>query len=248
MSDLISYGALAPPTVLILVCAATAWLTLWHRRLGVGLTIIATSLLFVASLPVVAARMLQEVEIAPPPTTDYATAQAIVILGSGVHKGDGDKVPDTLSARSLERVAFGAHAYRKLGLRVAVTGGRSNSAHTSEASLMKQALEADYNVPVAWAEDASLSTYENARFTARLLAAEQVRTVVVVTHAWHMKRALWSFERAGLHAIPWAGPPTIAESDRIADYLPSLGALEDSYYALHEAIGLIYYRRRYGGP
>lgn len=245
MSELISYGALAPPTVLILVSVLTAWLVLWHRRLGVGLTIIATNLLFLSSLPIISARMLQEVEIQAAPDTDFSTAQAIVILGGGIYRGDGDKVPDTLGARTLERVMLGAQAYRKLHLRVAVTGGKSGGAHSSEASLMKSVLEGDLDVPVSWAEDQSRSTYENAVLTARLLKPENVRTVVLVTHAWHMKRAIWSFEHAGLRAIPWPALPTVAAADRPADYLPSIDALQQSYYALHEAIGLIYYRWRY---
>jgi uncharacterized SAM-binding protein YcdF (DUF218 family) len=72
-----------------------------------------------------------------------------------------------------------------------------------------------------------------------------VTTIVLVTHAWHMKRALWSFERVGLHAIAWPAPLTYDEAERIDDFLPQVGALEASYRALHEMIGLAYYRLRY---
>jgi len=110
---------------------------------------------------------------------------------------------------------------------------------------MRAALDADFAVPVTWVDDKSRSTWENALFTARLLKADNVTTVVLVTHAWHMRRALWSFERAGLHAIPWPAPATYDVDDRPDDYLPSTGALEASYHALHEALGLVYYRLRY---
>jgi uncharacterized SAM-binding protein YcdF (DUF218 family) len=246
MSDLISYEFLTPPAVLILVSALTAWLCLWNRHLGVGLTIVATSLLYLAALPVVSTRM-QEVEVAAPPSPDFSAAQAIVVLGGGVHKGDGDKVPDTLGPWSLERVVFAARAYRQLHLKVAITGGKLGGAHTREASLMKVALEGDFNVPVAWAEQESRSTWENAVYTAKLLKPENIRTIVLVTHTLHMRRAIWSFERAGFHVLPWPAPRTYDQSSRIDDYLPSTGALESSFHALHEAIGLAYYRLRYGG-
>jgi len=110
---------------------------------------------------------------------------------------------------------------------------------------MKQALEEDFGVPVTWTEDQSRTTHENALYSAKLLQAHRVTTVVLVTHAWHMRRAVWSFERAGLHAIPWPAPRTYDEADRIDDYLPRTSALLDSYHALHEAIGLAYYRLRY---
>jgi len=110
---------------------------------------------------------------------------------------------------------------------------------------MKAALETQFSVPVTWVDDQSRTTYENAVLTTKLLKADNVTAIVLVTQAWHMRRALWSFERAGLHAIPYPAPLTFDEDDRLADYLPSISALERSYHALHEAIGLAYYRLRY---
>ena len=240
-----SIEILIPPTVLILFAALAAWATLWRPHVGAAVAIITTSLLYLAALPVIAARMLEEVEIKTPAKSDFSAAQAIVVLGGGVHPGDGEMVPDTLGPWSLERVAFAAQAYRQLNLRVAVSGGHVAGAHVSEASLMKAALETQFNVPVTWIDDRSRTTYENAVFTTKLLKADNVTTVVLVTQAWHMRRALWSFERAGLQAIPYPAPPTFDESDRLDDYLPSISALERSYHALHEAIGLAYYRLRY---
>jgi uncharacterized SAM-binding protein YcdF (DUF218 family) len=245
MADFFSIDFLVPPTVLILLAAVSAWATLWRPHVGVAFAIISTSLLYLAALPIMAAWMIEEVEIKTPTKPDFSTAQAIVVLGGGVHPGDGDKVPDTLGPWSLERIVLAAQAYRQLKLKVAVSGGRVASAHTSEASLMKAALETQFSVPVTWVDDQSRTTYENAVLTAKLLKADNVTTIVLITQAWHMRRALWSFERAGLHAIPYPAPLTYDENDRLADYLPSIGALERSYHALHEAIGLAYYRLRY---
>ena len=218
---------------------------MWHRRLGIAISVVATSLLFVAAVPVVAERMLQSVEVKPLDKPDFSAAQAIVVLGGGVNRGDGDKVRDTLGAWSMERLDFAAHAYRQLHLKVAVSGGLTPGAHTAEATLMKSILESDFGVPVSWVENRSRTTWENAVYTRELLQADGVNTVVLVTNAWHMRRAMWSFERAGLHAIPYPAPLTIEESDRTADYLPSMHALEASYHALHEAIGLAYYHLRH---
>ncbi|MBV8777782.1 MAG: YdcF family protein [Alphaproteobacteria bacterium] len=246
MQGLIPTDFLLPPTGLILLAAAGAWLTLWHPRVGLGIAmIVATSLLYLAALPAVSARMMEDVEIAVPDNPDFAAARAIVVLGGGVHRGDGEMVPDTLGLWSLQRVYFGAQAYRRLRLKVAVSGGRVGGAHVSEASLMKAALEQDFAVPVSWAEDGSRATWENARNTAELLKPLGIGTIVLVTHAWHLRRAMWAFERAGLHAVPWPTPRTYDDTDRLDDYVPSTGALLDSYHALHEAIGLAYYRLRY---
>lgn len=220
-------------------------MTPWHPRLGIAISIVVTSLLLLAALPAVATRMLGDVEVKPPDKPDFSAAQAIVVLGGGVHRGDGDKAPDTLGPWSLERLDFAVHAYHQLNLKVAVSGGRPSGTHTAEATLMKATLEGDFAVPVTWVEDRSRTTWENALYTKELLRAGGINTVVLVTNAWHMRRALWSFERVGLHAIPYPAPLTYEESDRFEDYLPSMRALEDSYHALHEVIGLAYYRLRY---
>ena len=240
-----SVDFLVPPAGLVLVCAIAAWLTLWYPRLGITLSIAAASLLLLASLPVVAARMIEDVEVEPPDKPDFTGAHAIVVLGGGVHRGDGDQVPDTLGPATLERLDFAVHAYRQLNLRIAVTGGKTEGADTAEATLMKAILEGDFHVPVTWVENQSGNTFENALYTKQLLQADHVTTVVLVTHAWHMRRALWCFERVGLHAMPYPVPLTYDRSDRADDYLPNMRALGDSYRALHEAIGLAYYRWRY---
>jgi len=236
---------LVPPAGLVLVCALAAWLTLWYPRFGISISIVATSLLLLASLPVIAARMLDDVEVKPPGKPDFSGAQAIVVLGGGVHRGNGDDVPDTLGPATLERLDFAVHAYRQLKLKIAVTGGKPDGANTAEAALMRAALETDFGVPVSWVEAQSRNTFENALYTKQLLQADHITTVVLVTHAWHMRRALWSFERVGLRAIPYPAPVTYEQSDRADDYLPNMRALQESYHALHEAIGLAYYRWRY---
>lgn len=189
--------------------------------------------------------MLQDVEVKPPAKPDFSAAQAIVVLGGGIHHGDGDKAPDTLGPWTLERLDFAVHAYRQLNLKIAVSGGRPAGAHSAEAALMKSVLESDFGVPVSWVESRSRTTWENAVYTKDLLQANGIGTVVLVTNAWHMRRAVWSFERVGLHAIPYPAPLTYEAADRFADYLPSMRALDESYHALHEAIGLAYYQLRY---
>jgi uncharacterized SAM-binding protein YcdF (DUF218 family) len=245
MSDLISYGFLTPPAVLILLSLAGALLALRWREFGVALVILFSAALYLLATPLVASSLLHEVELGIPESADLTTAQAIVVLGAGVHLGNGASAPDTLGPLSLERVVYAADAYRRFQLPVAVSGGRVSPAQTAEAVLMQAALDRDFGVPVAWSDDQSHTTYENALYTARLVNPERIATVVVVTHAWHLPRALWAFERAGLHAVPWPVPRDFVRLRRIDDILPSIAALHDSAHALHEMIGTLYYRLRY---
>lgn len=248
MEALFSYGVLAPPGVFIVLSLAGALLALRWRRMGIALALASSLALYAAATPAVSSSLLRQIETGLPDAVDprdLAGAEAIVVLGGDVRRGDGDAIPDRLGPISLERVVAAAQAYRRLQLPLAVSGGRVGGARSTEAALLQQALDADFGVPVRWAEDRSRTTWENAVFTAALLRPAQVRTVVLVTQAWHLPRAIWSFERAGLHALPWPMPRTAPQRDRAGDFLPSVGSLQNSFFALHEIIGAVYYRLRY---
>src|SRR5258708_3448273 len=135
--------------------------------------------------------------------------------------------------------------YRPLHLPIAISGGKNPTSRATFGDLMKASLEQDFGIPVRWNEDRSRTTYENAADSAHLLAADGIKRVVVVTQAWHLPRSLWSFERVGLHAVPWPAPRTVIHAQRIDDFLPRAGAVQDTFHALHESIGSVYYRLRY---
>jgi uncharacterized SAM-binding protein YcdF (DUF218 family) len=244
MTSLVSFGFLAPPTIFIVLSLAGALIALVWWRMGIALVLASSLCLYAAATPALSSYLLQRVEAALPRKADLDTAQAIIVLGGDVRPG-GDNIPDRLGPLSIERMAFAAEAHRRLHLPVVVNGGTVRGAHSSEGALMKTALEADFAVPVAWTEEHSRTTWENALFTARLLLPEKLTTVVVVSQAWHLPRALWAFERVGLKALPWPAPRTAARLGSAGDFLPSLAALHDTFYALHEMIGGVFYRLRY---
>ena len=110
---------------------------------------------------------------------------------------------------------------------------------------MKGELEQNFGIPVRWSEEGSRTTFENAEFTARLLKADHISSAIIVTHAWHLPRAIWSFERVGIHAIPWPVAKRTVRSADISDFLPSVSGLTQAFYNLHELMGLAYYRLRF---
>jgi uncharacterized SAM-binding protein YcdF (DUF218 family) len=245
MERIVSFGFLAPPTVLITLCVVGALIALRWRVAGLAVMLVASLALFAVATPVVSSWLLRRAEAGVPPQVDFGGAQAIVVLGGGARLGNGTAIPDRLLARSYERLVLATDAYHELHLPVAVSGGPPSSRHASEAALMKAALESEFGVPVTWNEDQSQSTWENAVFTAAMLHKAGIDKIVVVTHRWHLPRAVRSFERAGMRAVPWPAPPTLPPSDRLGSYLPSMGALQNSFYGLHELIGGIYYALRY---
>lgn len=241
----LSFSFLMPPTILIALCPLAALLGLRYPRQGIRLVLAASLLLYLSAMPVVAEGLSQLLVPDPAAETALANAQAIVVLGAGLHVGNGDRVPDRLDRLSIERLSWAAEVYHALSLPVAVTGGHLRGSTSSLGALMKQQLDQDFGVPVTWTEDQSRTTFENAEFTARLLKPSGVSRVVLVTHPWHMARAIWSFDHAGLEAIPGPTPSGSAEPLGLSGYFPSLGALQQTFYDLHELLGQAYYRLRY---
>ena len=243
MREALSYGVLSPPNVFIALCLLGALLALVRQRAGIILTLITTLCLFVSATPIFSSVLLVWLETKIPNDPDLGTAQAIVVLGADFRISD--QGPDRLGPQSLERLMLAAEAYRRLHLPVAVSGGHPMGLRSPLAETMKAMLEQYFAIPVTWLEDQSETTYENANDTEHLLAKAGVHTVVLITQARDAPRALWSFERAGLHAIAWPAPRTQLEFDQITDFLPNTEALQQTFYAMHEIIGNAYYRMMY---
>ena len=244
MEHLVAYGFLAPPTIFITLCLAGAVIALVRRRGGIVLVLLASLCLFAAATPALSSYLLHRLEAAVPGAPDLVQAQAIVVLSADIRVGNGRDIIDMLGPLSIERLAWAAAAYRRLRLPVLVSGGHVEHSRLAIGTLMKAVLEHAFYVPVAWDEDRSTTTRENAIETARLLLPQQITRVVLVTHAWHQPRAIAAFARAGLTALPWPAPRDAVHANRLEDFLPSAGALQNTFYALHEMLGLIYYRWR----
>jgi uncharacterized SAM-binding protein YcdF (DUF218 family) len=93
-------------------------------------------------------------------------------------------------------------------------------------------------------EDKSRNTRENALFSADIIRARGLTKLLLVTSAFHMKRALGCFEAVGLH-------PDTRPTDFHAyggrhplSWLPRANYLSNSTWALREHLGRIVYRLR----
>jgi uncharacterized SAM-binding protein YcdF (DUF218 family) len=223
-----------PPTGPLLLAAAGLWMSGRIPRAGRMVAWTGILLLLALSTPPVAFLLLRLVDTSPPLDVQRArSAQAIVILGGGVRRQAAEYGGDTLGHLTLERVRYGAHVARRIGLPVLVTGG-SVFGGEPEARLMQAALEREFDVRVRWAEIRSRNTHENAVRSAEILHAEHISRIVLVAHSFDIPRARAEFAAQGIEAIPAPTGIPSWEFDTPLDVLPSLAALQTSYFALYE--------------
>lgn len=194
----------------------------------------AVILLYVLSLPPVAYLLMRSLEL---PEDGFEGAQAIVVLGGGTVGGKA------LTDSSLERLRYGVELQRELGLPLLMAGGDNEAVRMGEVARDEFRLDGEI-----WLEDKSFDTYENARLSAPILRDRGVRTIVLVTHGYHLLRARREFQRHGfeVRCAPLGQATPGRWSGGIFMLLPSSDALFVSSKALEEWLGVLYYRLRWG--
>jgi uncharacterized SAM-binding protein YcdF (DUF218 family) len=222
-------------------------------RLLLGRLLLAAGLLllYLFTLPAVSHGLmdiLQREYWPPAETMALDGAGAIVVLGAGYRSGADEFAGETVSDLALVRLRYAAELHRQTGLPVLATGGGAEE-RVPEAHWMAEVLR-EYGVGPILQEDQALDTWGNARFSAALLAELGVQRIALVTHAYHMPRAVWSFEQAGLQVIP-APTGAFVPADRTFTFgslRPQARALYASWLATHEFLGLAWYRLQHSSP
>jgi uncharacterized SAM-binding protein YcdF (DUF218 family) len=213
------------------------------RRTGAALVGLSLAALVCLALPGVSYTLLSMGEVAGEgdPAAAGLEHAAIVVLGAELRRNAPEYGGETLGPLSLERLRYAARLHRQTGLPILVSGGRLRDGDEPVAKLMSEALAEDFLTESRWVEDRSLTTAENARYSAEILRRDGVSTVVLVTHAWHMRRALMEFRGLGLRVVPAPTLPPHRPTD-FDMFVPSAAALYESFLGVHELVGRLYYR------
>ncbi len=242
---------LLPPMNLFLLLILCWVLSFRWRRLGLGLMGACLLLLLALALPATSAllfvglesgaRMIEPTDGKKPPPV------AIVILSGDTGFGEpGGAILEgvRVGSLSLERLRAGVELQRRTALPIMVTGGTFRAGSTSLAELMAHTLSVDFATPVRWVESQSEDTWQNAEYAAAMLARDNITSVYVVTHPWHMRRAMIAFRHFGITVWPAPTNLDIFGRPSLNAFLPRVDAWLDSYYAFHEWIGCAYYALR----
>lgn len=198
---------LLPPVPLLVLLLVGARLMLPRRGLGWAIIIVSVALLWLSACSGTA-QFLSQFVLHPPAAlnsgrikelkADTRQPIAIVVLGGGIEPYAPEYGVANLTRVSLERLRYGVWLGRETGLPVAFSGGVGwdQPDAKAEAQVAAQIAGQEFGRPLKWVEDSSRDTRENATHTLALLKPLGIKHIVLVTHGWHMPRAVRAFEEA----------------------------------------------------
>lgn len=239
-----------PPVPFLVLVLAGARLMFRRRLLAWFLVLLGVLGLWFAATPAVSGlllrgllhppRALGETEIAE---LKRAPRTSIAVLGGGRRLLAPEYGISTLRPASIERLRYGLWLARETALPVGFSGGVGFGSATgpSEAEIAARIAEREFGRQLRWTETESRDTHENAVRTVALLAPMGIEQIVLVTHNYHMARALRNFERAAegrkIKIIP--APMDLPTGGRLepGDWLPSLNGYDTTWLVLHEWLG-----------
>ncbi|MDA8099579.1 MAG: YdcF family protein [Nitrospiraceae bacterium] len=235
---------LTPPSIILAILFAGFWLSRRNPQAGRALLVLGTVFLYLASVPSVADLLIKPLESAYPPFHDTGTlhADAVVSLGGGVRDLSWVPAGPVPSSNALERVVAAAVIARKLDIPLLFSGGSGEitpGAVSEAAASTRLAEDLGIQPDRILIEDRSRNTLENAGETRRILKGT---TIILVTSAFHMKRAVALFQREGFTVIP--APTGFRAETRppsVRNILPSADSLATTATALSEYLNRAWY-------
>lgn len=231
-------------TSLLLLAAlgALAWRLGW-RRLGGSLLALALIVTLAASCGLLPRLLMSRLQNGwPTDVSNWGQRNAIVLLGgASVRAHDGRVEPGILAYGRIFRAwqLYQACTATAAVCRIEVSGGDPARQGKPLARVYARVLRS-LGVPAGdlILETRSLNTWQNAQYSAPLLAAFQPDRIVLVSSAMHLWRAQLCFEHFGMRVEPVR-----------ADYLrtpiglpPQSASLMLTDMALHEYAGVAAYR------
>jgi uncharacterized SAM-binding protein YcdF (DUF218 family) len=202
------------------------------RRTGTALCAVGLTALWLLAMPIMSDILTRASEHYPALDLGRVPqADAVVILAGGVRPNAPEYGTWAPNPTTLQRLTYGARVARATKLPVLVSGGRH------EAVAMGEFLERDFGVDVKWVENHSRDTHQNAQLSAVILKNAHVSTIVLVTTAAHMTRAVAEFRATGLAVV--AAPTGLWTPLEYGPqrWVPNADALRRSQGALYEALG-----------
>ncbi len=242
MIYLLKFGAsfVLPPGIFFL----TFWglgIYVWRQRKKrvASLLLVLTTCFYLLSTSFVSESLLSSLEgkYAPPVQPQ---GDVIVMLGGGALPDTPDlDGTGTLTSSPSARLLEVYRLYRQLQVPIVLSGGQVYADSGQEAVIARRVLMS-MGVPETdiFIEGQSLTTGQNARYSAKLLAEHGWKAPLLVTSAFHMERAVLNFAHANVAVTPcptdyFAARQSVFHYNKLS---PSAAALSGTVVFLQEKL------------
>ena len=175
------------------------------------------------------------------------SADAIVILG-GVTRGVVPGTGLTDLDGGVDRLVHGARLFKAGKAPVIILSGGNAPGYQPESEAMAEIL-LFMGIPLhnMLLESESRNTWQNGLNTILILKKQGISKILLVTSAYHMRRAQAVFEGMGVSVIPAATDYQLIErSASMLDWMPRSDALDMTTKGVKEYLGWWVYSFRYG--
>lgn len=238
-----------PPGIFVLILAFFGWMQFRKKNYETG-----TDSLFVGfciwalSISPVSNSLMKGLESSFP-IPHKIDGDVIILLGAGLNENvtdlTGTGFPD---GDMLGRIITATRLQRRLNIPVIIASGKVYPEGEAGAPVDRRIMiDLGVDPTNIIVEKKSRNTYENAQFSSRICQDLGYKKPILLTAAYHLKRAQMAFQTTGLATIPF--PAYRFSSDNPVFFwrcfLPSHNSFETSCVAIREYLGLLYYMLRY---
>jgi uncharacterized SAM-binding protein YcdF (DUF218 family) len=220
-----------------------------RKRSGLGLVFFSVLWLAIVTTPFLPHLLVSSLEKRFPPLFELPKLPTndtvyILVLGGGVMENINLPPNDQLSLSSVCRLLEGIRLHRLSPGSHMVFSGISRDRKYSHATVLRQsALSMGVEEKEISILPTSVNTQEEALDFTKKFGTRN--TLILVTDAIHMLRAMFLFQKAGQSPIP-APTNHLVKSDHrngIEDWGPSSENIAMMEYAMHEMLGMVWAKR-----
>lgn len=197
------------------------------------------------------------IQATPLPPTDSIQRVAVLLTGGMINgmteipANDANRTNRFILGPEADRAGQALYLYKTGAVRkILISGGAGNlpfqaQSVSNEGRIIARFLRvAGVRPDDIMLEQRSRNTHENAVFSAQvLLKMVKTNQCVLVTSAWHMRRAVDCFQKEGIRVQPF--PAAFISEQPVylpGDYLlPREEAFLDAYYLIRELVGYVTY-------
>ena len=233
----------------LIFLAGVLFYLLKFKRTGIACGFFSIVWLAIISFPFLPDLLIRSLESRYSPLLDISKLNRndsvyILVLGAGTTDNKNLPPNDQLSPNAMLRLSEGIRLHRlfktsKLVLRGSVAGENVSESEPIMQAAMALGLEKNTIRLLGIPESTRMEAFEYTR------KFGTDNTLILVTDAIHMPRAIYLFQKAGQKPIPAPTNHLVKSNGRkLSDWLPSALNIYKMEYAMHEFLGLAWARRR----